>query len=89
MSRRQTRSTVRWEAAIVSMFGAMLGLGLGTFFGLALVRALSNQGVTESVVPIWTLVVLAGVIAILGVAASVYPARRAARLNVIAAVSSL
>ena len=89
MSRRQTRSTVRWEAAIVSMFGAMLGLALGTFFGLALVRALSTKGVTESVVPIWTLVVLAGVIALLGVAASVYPARRAARLNVIAAVSSL
>lgn len=89
MSRRQTRSTVRWEAAIVSMFGAMLGLALGTFFGLALVRALNSKGVTETVVPIWTLVVLAGVIALLGVAASVYPARRAARLNVIAAVSSL
>ena len=89
MSRRQTRATVRWEAAIVSLFGAMLGLGLGTFFGLALVRALRTKGVTETVVPIWTLVVLAGVIALLGVAASVYPARRAARLNVITAVASL
>jgi putative ABC transport system permease protein len=89
MSRRQTRSMVRWEAAIVSLFGAVLGLFLGAFFGLALVDALHSQGVTETVIPVRPLVTLALVIALLGVVASVYPARRAARLNVIAAVASL
>jgi putative ABC transport system permease protein len=89
MSRSQVRSMVRWEAAIVALFGALLGLGLGMFFGLALVSALRSQGVTVSVVPIQSLVVLAVIIAVLGVIASVYPARRASRLNVIAAVSSL
>ncbi|MFL6071091.1 MAG: ABC transporter permease [Actinomycetes bacterium] len=88
-SRGQIRSMVRWEAAIVSLYGALLGLVLGTFFGLALVRALRRQGITVSVVPIPTLVALAMVIAVLGVAASLYPARRASRLNVIAAVSSV
>jgi len=89
MTRRQTRSTVRWEAAIVGVYGALLGLGLGVFFGLALVDALSKQGLTVPVVPIQPLIVLAIVISALGVLASVYPARRAARLNVIAAVSHL
>jgi putative ABC transport system permease protein len=89
MSRRQTRAMVRWEAAIVSVFGAVLGLPVGIFLGLSLVKAMRRLGVSESVVPIQPLVILTLVIALLGVLASVYPARRAARLNVIAAVSSL
>lgn len=89
MSRSQVRAMVRWEAAIVALFGALLGLGLGMFFGLALVSALRSQGVTVAVVPVQSLIVLAVIIALLGVIASVYPARRASRLNVIAAVSSL
>ena len=89
MSRAQVRSMIRWEAAIVALFGALLGLGLGMFFGLALVSALRPQGVTVSVVPVQSLIVLAVIIAVLGVLASVYPARRASRLNVIAAVTSL
>jgi len=89
MSRGQTRSMVRWEAAIVSVYGALLGLALGVFFGLALVGALRDKGVNVTVVPYQPLLILAGVIACLGVLASMYPARRASRLNVIAAVSSL
>jgi putative ABC transport system permease protein len=89
MSRRQVRSMIRWEAAIVSLFGAILGLGLGVFFGLALVRALQKQGLSVTVVPVSSLLILAVIIAFLGVVASVYPSRRAARLNVIKAVSSL
>jgi putative ABC transport system permease protein len=89
MSRRQTRSVVRWEAVIVSTYGALLGLAVGVFLGSALVSALHHQGITVTVVPFRPLLLLAAVIALLGVAASVYPARRAARLNVVAAVSTL
>jgi putative ABC transport system permease protein len=78
---------VRWEAAIVATYGAILGLVLGTFFGLALTRALRDEGVTEQVVPFASLVLLAIVIALLGVAAAVYPARRAARLDVLDAIA--
>lgn len=88
MSRAQVRSMVRWEAAIVALFGAILGLGLGCFFGIALVAALRDQGITSTVVPIQPLVILATVIAFLGVIASLYPARRAARMNVMLAVAS-
>jgi putative ABC transport system permease protein len=89
MSRRQTRSVVRWEAVIVSAYGALLGLALGVFLGSALVSALHDQGITVTVVPVRPLLALAAVIALLGVAASVYPARRAARLNVVTAVATL
>jgi putative ABC transport system permease protein len=87
MARRQVRSMVRWEAALVSTYGAVLGLGLGVFFGVALTRALRDQGVNHQVIPVPVLVVLAIVISLLGVAAAIYPARRAARLNVLDAIS--
>jgi putative ABC transport system permease protein len=87
MGRSQTRAMVRWEAAIVSVYGALLGLVLGAFFGLALTGALEDEGVTEQVVPVPALLVLALVIALLGVAAAVYPARRAARLDILQAIS--
>ena len=87
MGRRQMRSMVRWEAAVVSVYGALLGLILGVFFGVALTRALKDQGVTERVIPIPALIILALIIALLGVAAAIYPARRAARLNVLDAIS--
>jgi putative ABC transport system permease protein len=87
MARTQMRAMVRWEAAIVATYGAILGLVLGTFFGLALTRALRDEGVTEQVVPLASLVLLAIVIALLGVAAAVYPARRAARLDVLDAIA--
>ena len=89
MTRRQIRSMIRWEAAIVSLYGAILGLGLGVFFGFALVKALSKQGLDVTVIPVPSLLVLALIIALLGVVASAYPSRRAARLNVIEAISSL
>jgi putative ABC transport system permease protein len=87
MGRRQVRSMVRWEAALVSTYGAVLGLILGVFFGIALTQALSDQGINHQVVPVPVLLILAVVISLLGVAAAIYPARRAARLNVLDAIS--
>ena len=37
MTRRQTRRMVRWEAIIVSTFGAIVGIVLGTLVGVRLV----------------------------------------------------
>jgi putative ABC transport system permease protein len=72
---------------VVSTYGAVLGLVLGIFFGIALTSALSDQGVDHQVVPIPVLLILAVVISLLGVAAAIYPARRAAKLNVLDAIS--
>ena len=87
MSRRQLRSAIRWEAILVSLFGAVLGLIVGLVFGWAIVRALADQGIEEfSAAPI-SLVYVTILAALLGVIAAVFPAWRATRLNVLEAVS--
>ena len=45
MGRGQVRSAIRWESIIIAVFGATLGLAIGTFFGWAIVRAMSDQGI--------------------------------------------
>ena len=88
MTRRQLRATVRWESMIIALFGTALGLSIGVFFGWSIVRALADQGFRAFVVPTGSLVVVAVIAAIAGVAAAVLPARRAARLDVLGAIAS-
>jgi putative ABC transport system permease protein len=87
MSRRQVRSMIRGESVIIAVLGAVLGLAVGILFGYAIVGALDDEGIGKVVVPggqLLTYVVLA---ALAGVVAAVFPARRAARLDVLAAIS--
>jgi len=87
MSRRQAKRMVRWEAVIVAVIGALLGLAVGVFFGWAVVRAIADTGISTFSVPLGQLVVYVVVAGLLGVLAAVFPARRAARLNVLAAIA--
>ncbi len=88
MDRRDVRSMVRWEAAIISTFGAVLGVALGVGLGYALTRALRDQGVTAIEIPYRSLVIMILLITVAGVGASLYPARRAARLDVLTAIAT-
>jgi putative ABC transport system permease protein len=87
MSRRQVRSMVRGESVITSVMGAILGLAVGVLFGWALVAALSDEGISSLVVPGGQLFGYVIVAAIAGVVAAVGPARRAAKLDVLAAIT--
>ena len=87
MTRRQLRTVVRNEAVIVSVFGSLLGLVIGIGFGAAIVTALRDQGISFSL-PLLQLVIFVILAAIAGVGAGVLPARRAARLDVLKAISS-
>jgi putative ABC transport system permease protein len=87
MSRRQLRSTVRWESVIISLLGTFLGLVIGLFFGWAVVEALADQGITEFAPPGDQLVVVVIIGGIAGVIAAIGPARRAAKLDVLRAVT--
>jgi putative ABC transport system permease protein len=85
-SRRQVRRIVRLEAVITSLIGATLGLVLGVAFALAISRPLESEGFTLSF-PVVTLVVLLVGAALAGMLAAVWPARRAARLDVLEALA--
>ncbi len=87
-TRRQLRSTVRWEAVIVAVFGTLGGIALGTFLGWALFSAIAaEEGFGSFTAPVGTLAVIVVLSAVAGVLASVRPARRAARLDVLRAIS--
>jgi putative ABC transport system permease protein len=88
MSRRQLRSSIRWESVIISLIGALTGLVIGVVFGWALVTALKDQGITSFSIPWTQLVIVVLLAALAGVGAALYPAWRAARLDVLHAVSS-
>ena len=98
LGRRTTRWMVRSEASIVSVFGALMGIGLGIFFGWALIRALSDIGLSTFAIPwlpsslstagiLGSLVFWLVATGLLGIIFAVFPARRAAKLNVIEAIA--
>ena len=87
MSRRQVRRMVRVEAVIIAVLGAVLGLAIGILFGWAMQRALSHLGIDRLAIPAGQLVFMLLVAALLGVVAAIWPARRAARLNVLEAIA--
>jgi putative ABC transport system permease protein len=88
MRRRQVRSMIRSEAVILSIFGAVLGVIIGTPMGLALVASLRKDGFTVTSVPYSTLAIFLIVAAVLGLIAAAWPARRAAKLDVLAAIAT-
>lgn len=88
-TRAQLRSSLRWESVIVAIFGTVGGLGLGTFLGWGLMRALQVQeGFGVFALPVVPLAVILALAALAGVVAAMRPARRAARLDVLAAIAT-
>ena len=87
LSRRQVKRMIRVEAVIIAVLGAVLGLAIGVLFGWAMQRALADLGIDRLSIPVGQLVGMLVVAAFLGVVASVLPARRAAKLNVLEAIA--
>ena len=83
MTRRQTRRMIRNESVVTALIGATLGIPLGV--GLALLIGEALGGFTIAI-PVGTLVVFVFAAIIAGLLAAIFPARRAARLNVLAAL---
>ncbi len=88
MRRRQVRAMIRSESVILSVFGAVIGIVIGTVLGIAFADALKQQGITDIVVPFGSLVVFLVIAALLGVAAATWPARKAAKLDILAAIAA-
>ena len=88
MRRRQIRAMIRSESVILSLFGAIIGVVVGTALGTAFAASLKQQGITDIVIPVASLVVFLVLSALLGLGAASWPARRAAKLDVLAAIAS-
>jgi putative ABC transport system permease protein len=85
MTRRQARRMVRNESIITALIGAALGLPLGIFLALLMTKALSQFNVQINI-PFAQLAIFAIVAIVVGMFAAIFPARRAARLNVLRAL---
>jgi putative ABC transport system permease protein len=88
MSRRQLRRMVRVEAVVIAVYGAVLGVAIGSGLGWALVRALGREGFGAFAYPVGQLLLYVLVAGLAGVLAAVWPARRAARLDVLRAIAA-
>ncbi len=73
---------------ILSIFGAIIGIVIGTGLGVALVSSLRSQGITDTVVPVTNLVIFLVLAVVLGLIAASWPARRAAKLDVLGAIAA-
>jgi putative ABC transport system permease protein len=88
MKRRQVRAMIRSESVILAIFGAIIGIIVGTALGTALAESLKQQGVSNVVIPIGSLVVFLVLSGLLGLGAASWPARRAAKLDVLTAIAT-
>lgn len=88
MSRRQLRRMVRLESVTISAFGALLGVGVGVAFGWAVVSTMRDEGIEVLRIPVAQLALYVVLAALVGVLAALWPARRAARMDVLAAIAT-
>ncbi|MEO6867144.1 MAG: ABC transporter permease, partial [Gaiellales bacterium] len=86
-TRAQVRRMIRIESVLVAVFGAVVGVVVGAFAGFALIHALKGNGFVFSAnIGGLIAVLIAGFFA--GLLASVLPARRAAKTDILAAIAT-
>ncbi|MEU6089227.1 FtsX-like permease family protein [Streptomyces sp. NPDC047085] len=89
LDRRRVKRMVRLEAVVISVFGAVVGIGLGSFLGWAIGETFADKIQGYALVVPWDRIgiflVLAGLV---GVLAALWPARNAARLNMLNAIKA-
>ncbi|MHC0433869.1 ABC transporter permease [Streptomyces sp. O3] len=89
LDRRGIKRMVRMESLVISLFGGVLGIGLGVFFGWAVGEMIASVLSTyELVMPWGRMGVFLAMAAVVGVLAALWPARRAAKLNMLAAIKA-
>jgi putative ABC transport system permease protein len=88
MDRRRIRVMIRVEAVMISVFGSLLGMGLGLVVGVLGVRAAKGSTQMTPVVPWDRMVLFLVLAALVGMLAAAWPARGAARMEILGAVRS-
>jgi putative ABC transport system permease protein len=83
ITQRQTRRMIRHESVITALIGAALGIALGLVFGVLLVSRIPYVSFS---LPTGQLILCPILAVIVGIIAAIFPARRAAKLNVLEAL---
>ncbi|MFI6938904.1 ABC transporter permease [Streptomyces sp. NPDC050418] len=87
LARRQLSWMIRLESVVISVFGALLGIALGLVWGVAVQQVLALEGMTAFAIPWGTMIAVVLGSIVVGLAAALLPAMRAARMNVLAAIA--
>lgn len=88
VDRRQLRRMVSLESVAIAVLGAVMGIGMGLVFGIALMASLRDQGLEVTRIPWLSLVLYLLASVLIGLLAARLPARRAARLDVLQAIGT-
>jgi putative ABC transport system permease protein len=88
MRRGQIGQMIAAESMIIAVIGAVLGTVLGLGLGAALAVAFSRSQQLTVVIPAGQIVLFIVAAALAGLVAAIAPARRAARMNMLAAIAA-
>jgi putative ABC transport system permease protein len=83
MTRTQIRWMIRYESVITALIGAVIGMVLGIVLAVLLIARVKEIAMAW---PVLSLVAFLGVALLVGLIAAAFPARRAARLNILQAL---
>jgi putative ABC transport system permease protein len=83
MTRWQVRWMVSLESVVTALIGAVVGIALGIVLSVLMIVRVDFLVLSW---PVWSLIIFALVAVIAGMIAAIFPARRAARLNVLEAL---
>ncbi|MGK2930075.1 MAG: ABC transporter permease [Acidimicrobiales bacterium] len=88
MHRRQLKAAVRWESFLIAILGTVLGTTLAVAGAWGIVQTLDSEGITQLTLPVGRLAVIMVMAGVAGVLAATGPARRAAKLDILTAIST-
>lgn len=88
LTRKQLRQLITLEAVSIAVLGSLMGTLLGLICGVTVRQAASDDGLSTLSIPWVQLTFYVLLAAVVGVIAAVWPARRAAKLDVLAAIAT-
>lgn len=87
LGRAQLATVVTIESVLTAVFGTLLGVTVGTALAATLPTVFAEEGLSVLAVPWAQLAVLVALAVVIGVVAAVWPAVRAARMDVLEAIA--